>query len=418
MVPKENAFSLESKDNASQLIVFKIRPYTNAEIRHMVVIEGIPFYFSSGEKSNFPNTLFVFRGISPYGWIKKCWVPKQSNFFKFCELNHINIDHVKHRLGSLRTTCISASIGGGFWDTLNGQLAKAYLEKNYQHYFLSEAFRIQILKAKKGAQTLLVGDKQINEKLIALGTILPLDDHHNRIPDRREQTLFKKSPDERVQKALKMMFNQEQKINKPFLTAVQQLSSDKTLMDYALSVFLFEDAKQSIQFKKMVDKKTKITLADLQRINKLHNCVLPVEYRFLLENNTGRRCLRLITESSNSSIIFKSVELEIIAFLHRKNILESYMAFFKRHCTREILQLLFKNDLLVKKNLALVQKHKCHLTLLNQLMTCKKITQQKLDQLYSTTLRKSDLMANTMFAQPSMSPSVSTFKLNKVLSIG
>src|SRR5579871_2732150 len=109
--------------------------------RLVALINGIPFYQSSGMNSHQPRTWMPFKGID----VKTGWLIKPSKE-ENRELPEALLYYIKQlnitddiisitRFGTLYTMCISANIGTGFWETEKGALLKTYLKTNCPDFF-------------------------------------------------------------------------------------------------------------------------------------------------------------------------------------------------------------------------------------------------------------------------------------------
>ncbi|WP_151193989.1 hypothetical protein [Cysteiniphilum sp. JM-1] len=112
--------------------------------RDITVINGYPFYCSSGQSSYMANTWFPFCGINPDGtFIKPCGLYTQglSQMIKFLGAEFIggkkymnNIKDTKlPRFGNIETAYISYALGGGFWS--DSESFSADLCKKFTEYF-------------------------------------------------------------------------------------------------------------------------------------------------------------------------------------------------------------------------------------------------------------------------------------------
>lgn len=109
--------------------------------RPITVIQGIPFYRSTGVNSHNADTWLPFHGYGKrknHDWLKKPInnIKKllPGKLRKFLRENDIKSQMQISRLGNLQTMCISASINTGFWKIDKGILLRDYLLQNYEIY--------------------------------------------------------------------------------------------------------------------------------------------------------------------------------------------------------------------------------------------------------------------------------------------
>ena len=103
------------------------------QIRIMTVINAIPFYCSTGKNSNYSGTWLPHRGIKN-GKIVKPSNKEVTNWPRELKelidsINITNEDFTLKRFGNFYTLCISAQLGGGFWENnAKGKELKTQLE--------------------------------------------------------------------------------------------------------------------------------------------------------------------------------------------------------------------------------------------------------------------------------------------------
>lgn len=126
--------------------------HTNEEHSYEIIsIKGLPFYQSSGNQSNFPNTWFPFFGLLEN---TKMSLYRQGWFIKALEQKlpqNINKEIMRLfpsyggdapggrelllRFWNVPCLLLSSSLGGGLWEDLRGKELKAFLEKEYPDYY-------------------------------------------------------------------------------------------------------------------------------------------------------------------------------------------------------------------------------------------------------------------------------------------
>jgi serine/threonine protein kinase len=119
--------------------------------RKLSVIDGVPFYCSSGENSHSRGTWFPFLGIetegSDRGWFRKPGflneltslgdtIPQTYN-------NHFPSFDIRKRFTSLKCLLISSLIGGGFWETENGKALFETLKQDHPQFYSDNAYILQ-----------------------------------------------------------------------------------------------------------------------------------------------------------------------------------------------------------------------------------------------------------------------------------
>lgn len=112
-------------------------------IRNFIVINGMPFYRSSGNNSGYPETWFPFFGIqeqdadkTPRGWLIK---PKSDLYIPIKlgrTLNTLFQDKtLSYRFSSLPCMLISSLLGGGLWNEPKGIELKRLLLEKYPEFY-------------------------------------------------------------------------------------------------------------------------------------------------------------------------------------------------------------------------------------------------------------------------------------------
>jgi len=95
-------------------------------------------YCSTGQNSGFPCTWFPCRGIKTHssysksmGKIKKGWIikPSYGDLYKVLSYdNQVMSYEVRERLSSIEAAVLSCKMGGGFWDSQEGQVATEFIK--------------------------------------------------------------------------------------------------------------------------------------------------------------------------------------------------------------------------------------------------------------------------------------------------
>lgn len=234
--------------------------------RQMLVIQGIPFYFSTGFNSKHPDTCLPHCGIDESEWIRK---PKNiympSDVRLFCEKNDIARVISVNRLGSIQTACISASIGGGFWKTAEGEQLKNYLFTSYPQYFLDQN-TVDLIKSAPD-ETKKSSVNEANKRIFEMGAIIP-DHPASRLPYEEELKFFEGlSNKDKLCQALMSMLTSEATITKGTYHNIVKIVKDETLINYIIDQHLLEDSAQRKAFNQLMEEVEPITLKDLEGIN-------------------------------------------------------------------------------------------------------------------------------------------------------
>lgn len=115
--------------------------------RKITVIDGVPFYCSSGVNSGYPETWFPFLGLDRKGWFRKPGfieglsslydtIPSQYNdFFPSRDLGK--------RFANLKCLLISSIMGGGFWETDNAKALLSQLKQDHPAFYKNNVYELQ-----------------------------------------------------------------------------------------------------------------------------------------------------------------------------------------------------------------------------------------------------------------------------------
>lgn len=279
--------------------------------RQMLVILGIPFYISTGKNSKHSGTCLPHRGIGVPE--KLDWIKKPADFEMpdelriFCKKNDIDTIETS-RLGNIRTACISASIGGGFWDTEKGKQLKNYLFEFHSQYFLDQD-TVDLIKSapdeKKESSV-----REANEALFEMGSIIP-DHPDSRFPYEAELTFFEGlSNKDKLCQALMSMLTSQAAITKSTYNNIVKIVKDETLINYIIDQHLLEDSAQRDAFNQMMEKVELITLKDLEGINLFSKAELSLsQYDLIRVSPMFRKVLReRINSGKASKVLFDLYE--------------------------------------------------------------------------------------------------------------
>lgn len=218
--------------------------------RLTTVIAGIPYYCSTGTNSKNSGTWFPHRGIITFP--KKLIgkpdneLPKEVYDYFGTNIDNDTKDLLK-RFGTLQTLCVSASIGGGYWETEQGKNFKHFfLITKYPRFFLEQDTVNQINKGQETQNvnvpsidiTQLDDSKkmQINEKLYQMGAFVL---NRDRLPENDELSYFRESLADTgeatdITKALAWLLTKNYKVDNNTYLAVNKLKQQNVLA-YALN---------------------------------------------------------------------------------------------------------------------------------------------------------------------------------------
>ncbi|MFT4060111.1 MAG: hypothetical protein QM652_11260 [Legionella sp.] len=115
--------------------------------RKITVIDGVPFYCSSGTNSGCPETWFPFLGLDWNGWFRKPgFIKELSNLYDTIPPQYNNFfptTDIRKRFASLKCLLISSVIGGGFWKTENGETLLSQLKQDHPDFYKNNVYELQ-----------------------------------------------------------------------------------------------------------------------------------------------------------------------------------------------------------------------------------------------------------------------------------
>lgn len=292
------------------------------QARVMTVIQGIPFYCSTGRNSGEPNTWFPHRGKKEgSGWIMKPLrrhLDLPEEVVKWCENNSISHGTLL-RWSNLQALCISASIGGGLWQKNKGKKFQQFLIKHYPWLFIEKEITAQIQTLQANEPSIPTLDiSEVNPTLYRLGSLIPLNVFNSRLYTANESKLLAQTHSEKIKRALTMLLIEGNILSTSTYQAICWLSEREELFDYALENYLFEDANQ-VQFLNALieEKKDCLSKIDLININLLSKFPLPDPLPEFLKNYISRYVLRLFSRHET----VHAHDLALIETLQNKNLL-------------------------------------------------------------------------------------------------
>lgn len=114
----------------------------DAITRKVTVIDGVPFYCSSGTNSGWSDTWFPFLGLEMSfrncGWFRKPgFLDKLSSLPEtISQYNEFfPTDDIRKRFTSLKCLLISSNLGGGYWETENGITLLSRLREEHPDFY-------------------------------------------------------------------------------------------------------------------------------------------------------------------------------------------------------------------------------------------------------------------------------------------
>lgn len=119
--------------------------------RKITVIDGVPFYCSSGVNSGCPQTWFPFLGLNINGWFRKPGsmdeLSSQIDTIPEIYNDYFDIDptnNIRSRFASLKCLLISSVIGGLFWEQITyGKELLTLLHKDYPDFYKENEYKLQ-----------------------------------------------------------------------------------------------------------------------------------------------------------------------------------------------------------------------------------------------------------------------------------
>jgi len=357
-------------NNVTLLFYFKSQKRT----RLMTVINGIPFYQSSGDNSNQPNTWLPFKGLDlETEWFIK---PNDDDSDDLPEelLEYIhwlgitdNIISIK-RFGNLYTMCLSAHIGAGFWKTEQGTLLKKCLQNNYPQFFVENTIinELQRLDTSDGNQQKNICYETIdareaaNKKLNELGSTLPLGNERSRLFNTNETIILLNLPKNAATCTALQQLNvssSEPMTSKKIKAIVNLISMlhKLNLLEHAAKIYLFESQTQLnnllIHIK---NKDNKITMGDLNSANLIHRLFsdqADISDSFI-NNDEFRNTCRKLSELNH----FTNYHIQLITELFQHSLLDSCITLLNNLNAIDIVNAFYKQNILTPANIDLLNE--------------------------------------------------------------
>ena len=94
-------------------------------------------YCSTGTNSGYPRTWFPCRGVKARsyktkssGYMKKGWImkPTYGDLYKVLSFDGLLPYDIHNRLSSIEAAVLSSKMGGGFWESQEGQTATEFIK--------------------------------------------------------------------------------------------------------------------------------------------------------------------------------------------------------------------------------------------------------------------------------------------------
>jgi hypothetical protein len=141
------------KNGPKKPIAFKYRD-------RLITMIGKPskkalMYCSTGTNSGYPRTWFPCRGVKAYasktklfGAMKKGWIMKPSygDLWKVFSFDYELLPYEMHdRLSSIEAAVLSSKMGGGFWESQEGQAATEFI-KTLPRYNQDDSEALKLMK--------------------------------------------------------------------------------------------------------------------------------------------------------------------------------------------------------------------------------------------------------------------------------
>lgn len=355
--------------------------------RLITVIQGLPFYLSTGKNSGEKNTWFPFLGTYPLStWLIK--PPSVKSLpEKIKKLFPIEKDYLIKRLGSIRTMCVSASLGSGFWEKEPGLSIRSYLHEHYSSYFLDEK---TINTIKQGIANENIEDIKdsfsLNRFLAKQEIIVPFGNLLTRLPTEKEREWLTHLPHSSpLRDALKMLILANKKeISPEQYDALMEFAKHQELLDLALKHFIFEDKKQTqILFKLLEKNSGQIDLSQLSQLDflsALRNnltleqvplhfpegraslrtlysiCKKDPSHSSLLTSKPIQHAIIILLENHKSCKDLSKKYIRMIVSLQQQDLLKKNIRFLIKKENRDILLTLHKHHELNKKNIFIFTK--------------------------------------------------------------
>ncbi len=329
--------------------------------RLMTIINGIPFYQSSGLNSGHPKTWLPFRGIKESsGWIMK---PSKEKLNKlpdelreFIDENDIDEDISIHRFGNLYTMCISATIGMGFWNTTKGIQLREFLQKNYSHYFIQHPI-INEISGQFTDYELVDSRTVANERLKQLGSYIPLGQDNSHFFTEIEMNVIlslKSNPNlYTIMQHLNLAYTKISPEKYQDIIELLQKLSELNLLQDAANEFIFESDYQIITLIKLM-KENKLSAQSLRDVNLLNVSEenKKVLHDLLQKDFLLRNCYRILAKKH----IVNHETIDLIITLKDKELLEDNADLFSDNNALAIMLNFKKIDYITIDSFALLRK--------------------------------------------------------------
>lgn len=312
--------------------------------RLMTVINGISFYRSTGKNSKNPGTWLPHRGLREHGKTKRIYKPKRIEINSWPNKLKEFIDQIDltdydlrlNRLGNFYTLCLSAQMGGGFWETPKGQQLKSFLKDNDYLSNIDEALVTKI-KEQKNFEEIKAG-RDVNIKLRELGAVSALGIEDSYLPTKFELDKIKTLHDPQFQTIFPQLFLVDPKLTETefkYIIKCLQTLKNQGLLDLIVSddsfAYFFESRSQLNKLITTMSDKKQVSFADIEEINLI--APLLNQNRALINNQVAREIFR--------EMIFNQEELEpsieLLQTLYSKKILNPALPLVKNKHARKLL---------------------------------------------------------------------------------
>lgn len=168
--------------------------------RKLTVIDGVPFYCSSGINSNSKGTWFPFLGLSvtseESAWFRKPgFMAELSPHLNCLSSKYRSIlalgdkpkgddtnDGMEARFATLKCLVISSALGGGFWDTEAGTSLRIILQHDFPAFYTNNPYQLtdsKICIDMENRPVLSVESRKLHRRvntLLESGLKIPLSD--------------------------------------------------------------------------------------------------------------------------------------------------------------------------------------------------------------------------------------------------